>query len=138
MNELRWLFLWLAFACVAAGGDIKVKVEGVRNAEGVLQVILYSSAEGFPEDHTKAVAVGQAKAKAGTVTVTLKNVKVKRGAIIVLHDEDSDQKLKKNLFGVPREGVGASNWLKFGRPKFANAVIDLKAGQVVPVKLRYY
>ena len=128
----------LGLALPAAAGDLVVRVEGVRNADGFVRALVFSSEKGFPEEVKLATAAAEARAKAGVVTLRFKDLKVKRGAIIVIHDANNDRKLQKNLLGIPREGVGASNWNKAGRPKFKNAVINFAGGKAVTVKLKYF
>lgn len=122
----------------ATAEDLVVRVEGVRNADGFVRALVFATGKGFPEEVKLATAAAEAKAKAGVVTLRFKDLKLRRGAIIVIHDANNDRKLKKNLLGIPREGVGASNWKKAGRPKFADAVMNFEKGKVVPVKLKYF
>ncbi len=86
---------------------LSVRVEGARNARGLIRLALFHSAEGFPEDHPKAVRT-LSVAAAGAVEVTLQDVPEGTWALAVLHDENADGRLDKNLLGVPREGICVS------------------------------
>jgi len=46
---------------------------------------------------------------AGTTQCSFENVSAGTYAISVMHDENDNQKLDKNFFGVPTEGYGVSN-----------------------------
>ena len=134
---LLLLTLWVLPISLPAG-DLEVRVTGVRNAQGFVRGLVFSAKDGFPEDHTKALARAEVRAKAGEVTLRFKGIDPKHAAVIVMHDEDDNRKLKKNLLGVPREGVAASNWAGRGRPKFQNSVIPLPHGQPLVLKLKYF
>jgi len=134
---MREIVLGLLLAVSVSAGELEVRVSGVRNAKGTVRALLFAGPEGFPEGHAHAVAKGQAKAREGEVVLHFKDVEVRRGAIVIIHDEDDNTKLRKNFLGIPREGVGASNWNGRGRPKFKRTVIDLPAGGVVGVRMRY-
>jgi len=60
--------------------------------------------------------------KGGKVTVDI-NLPPGEYAISVFHDRDSDEKIKTNLFGIPKDPIGFSNNAKarFGPPKYSDA-----------------
>ena len=130
--------LWVLLA-PALAAEMVVKVDGIRNGKGFVRGLVYKGALGFPEDYTKAVSLAETRAKTGEVTLRFKGVAEGLGAIIIIHDENDDKKLRKNLIGIPREGVGASNWsMKKGRPRFKDAVVPVGPGKVVRVRIKYF
>ena len=57
----------------------------------------------------------------------------------VLHDEDNNGKLNRNLFGMPLEGVGMSGKPTANRPPtFDDAAVDMKASQKLAIALKYW
>ncbi|NNC86893.1 MAG: DUF2141 domain-containing protein [Akkermansiaceae bacterium] len=135
---IKILMILAGLALPAAAGELVVKVQGVRNANGFVRGMVFKAADGFPEDHAKAVALAESKAKAGEVILRFKGVEEGQGAIIIIHDENDDKKLKRNIIGIPREGVGASNWRRNGRPKYRDAVVPVGPGKMVRVLLKYF
>jgi uncharacterized protein (DUF2141 family) len=95
----------------AAEAALTVRVAGLRNARGKVGVSVFSDASGFPQTPAKALRRETAVIDPGTLTAEA----VFRGlapgvyAVAVLHDENSNGKLDKNFFGIPKEGYGASN-----------------------------
>ena len=78
-------------------------------------------------------------AQKGTVTLTIKNVPAGKVALTVLHDEDGDGKLRKNLLGIPQEGVGMTGKPLGNRaPKFQEAVIEIKGDEKKTIALKYW
>lgn len=92
---------------MALAPTLSVRVEGARSARGLIRVALFRAAEGFPEDDTKAVRTISVAA-ASAVEVTLQDVPEGTWALAVLHDENVDGRLDKNLVGIPREGICVS------------------------------
>ena len=57
----------------------------------------------------------------------------------ILHDEDGDGKLKRNVIGIPSEGVGMTGKPLGNRaPKFAEAVIEIQGNQNREITLKYW
>jgi uncharacterized protein (DUF2141 family) len=109
---------------------IHVEVEGLRNDTGKVLCALFSSADGFPGKPEKALA------RTGSVIVGRRAVCDFPGlaagtyAVSVFHDENSNGRLDRKVFGIPREGVGASNGAKghFGPPRFEAAAFRFPGG----------
>jgi uncharacterized protein (DUF2141 family) len=138
----RWLRTWIA-ACAlmmiasphslsaaqpateAASCSLRIDVDGLRNSTGVVGALLFSSADGWPEDVNKSVRSGVspiAKGERG-VTITIDGVSQGNYGLVVLHDENKNMKLDRNLFGWPKEGFGFANnpRVGLGPPPFKQA-----------------
>jgi uncharacterized protein (DUF2141 family) len=58
----------------------------------------------------------------------------------VVHDENGDDELEKNIFGFPKEGLGFSNdaSISFGPPSFSKASFPMgKKNKTITVKISY-
>jgi uncharacterized protein (DUF2141 family) len=108
-------------------GNIQVEVTGLKNAKGLLGILVFSTDDGFPSNQKKAfkeilIPVGEGKNKHTFTDVPYGNY-----AISVMHDENMNKKLDTNLLGIPKEGTGVSNNVRssFGAPKFSDASFSL-------------
>ncbi|MFO0671952.1 MAG: DUF2141 domain-containing protein [Polyangiaceae bacterium] len=97
-----------ALADEAPTSKVLVNVGTFRNQKGALGCRLYRGAAGFPEASTGTVEK-RVPITAGVTGCAFENVAPGVYAISVMHDENGNQKLDKNLFGVPTEGYGVSN-----------------------------
>ena len=122
-------------------GRLTVDMAGFRNSQGLARVWLFASAEGFPDAEKGAQASAQGEIRDGRCEVTFSDLPFGAYAVSVLHDEDRDNRMAVNLFGMPREGFGLSNGLgthRFGPPDFAVArFLFMMDGLRVPVKVEY-
>lgn len=122
-------------------GNIEVDITQVKNNDGLVRVVLFNKAAGFPGDHTVALQTINVDAKKDVTHVVFKEVPYARYAIAILHDENSNGKMDTNLFGIPREGYCVSNDAKgstFGPPKFADAAFTLsEATKRLKVRMNY-
>lgn len=122
----------------ATKGSVEVAVQGVRNTRGVVRVALCTSAE-FLGDHCAYNAA--VPAQRGTVLVRLADVPSGAYAAQAWHDEDNSAHMDRDLFGIPRMGVGFSNDppLAFGPPKFDDAqfAVEQKVSRA-SLQLRYF
>lgn len=126
---------------LAGEGRLIVEMSGFRNSQGVARVWLFASAEGFPDVEKGALASAQGEIRDGRCEVTFPQLPFGAYAVSVLHDEDGDNRMAANLFGMPQEGFGLSNGLgsrRFGPPDFAEArFLFVMDGLRVPVRVEY-
>ena len=121
-------------------GALVVEITGFRNSDGQVGVLLFSGEEGFPMDHRLAVKKIFAGIDRNACRVKLENIPYGIYGVSVFHDENADGKLKKNFFGIPREGIGASRnpAIRFGPPRFKEANFTLDSNeQSLAITIRY-
>ena len=114
-------------------------VDGVRSADGVLGVALFSAKKGFPDN--KAMAIEGRSVPAGKrCKVIFENVPFGVYAVSVLHDENGNGKMDKGFLGIPKEGFGVSNnpEIKMGPPSFAESRFDLHSTELnLNIEMKY-
>lgn len=104
---------------------ITVTIDGLRNENGYVAVALHNGdtefpgGEGFMNEYVEA--------KKGSIEVTFKKVPAGEYAIAILHDENGDEEMSFNEYGMPLEGFGFSNEAKAetGPPTFGDASFDV-------------
>jgi uncharacterized protein (DUF2141 family) len=136
---MRFLLLLAAiFPCAVHAATVRVTVQGVRNSKGNVLVALCSRAD-FLHPHCPWKA--SVPATEGNVTVTLRDVPPGTYAAQAFHDENSNQRLDRNLLGLPREGMGFSRDapMRFGPPGFDAASFTLgRADTHISFDIRYF
>lgn len=102
-----------------------VHIDGFRNQKGDAGVTIFTSPDGWPENNQKAFLHGGHPFTGDKTTVELQ-LPPGHYAVAALHDENSNHKLDRNMFGWPKEGFGFSNNPKVGlsAPSFDTAVIQ--------------
>lgn len=116
--------------CSAQGGQhactLRIHVDGLRNHKGVVGALLFTSPAGWPEDVIRSFRREAAPIDAETRSglVVMKDVPPGDYGIVVLHDENQNMKLDRNIFGFPKEGFGFANNPRVGlaAPAFLRAV----------------
>lgn len=134
-----WVAAQANAAHAEANAEVQVDVGTFRKPSGRLGCQLFASGEGFPDkgwvDETE-LQVTSAHAQC-----TFRDVKPGTYAVAVLHDENRNRKVDKNLFGAPTEGYGVSNNKTYAlrAPKWQESKFELSAGETkrLKVKLRY-
>jgi uncharacterized protein (DUF2141 family) len=131
------VLLALALAILAAGppaalgtgsrGTVVVRVEGFRTRAGTLRVKLVRDAEGFPGSDAHVAARVRLPILGDAARVAFPDVPFGSYAVVVLHDEDDDATLDRNVLGIPTEGLGFSSGarVRFGPPSFEDARFTL-------------
>ncbi len=91
--------------------NLTVKITGVRNVKGRINIALFKDGKGFPSDIPSAVAAQRVEIDPQTLTATavFKNLPQGNYAAAVLHDENLTGKMDFDAQGIPQEGYGISN-----------------------------
>ena len=121
-------------------GNIIVPITGFRNDKGVIKVALFNNKNGFPDKGNKAIKVLDGIIENKKSEVIFQNIPYGVYAIGIFHDEDKNGKMKTGLFGIPKEGYGASNNAKgfMGPPKYDDAKFELKSSTTnIEIKVCY-
>jgi uncharacterized protein (DUF2141 family) len=118
---------------------VTVNVGSFRNARGFLGCRLFRSPDGFPETGQDVVEI-RVPITGETTECEFRNVAAGTYALSVMHDENGNRKLDKNLFGMPTEGYGVSNNKTYAMslPKWSESKFDVRAQDIVlSIRIRY-
>ncbi len=119
-------------------GRLIIKVKGCRSDRGKIMIALYDDASSFDKNRNamyhKVIAIENGQAE-----VVFDQLPPGDYAYKIYHDENTNEKLDKNLLGIPKEGFGFSNNAKvrFGPPKFRECVMKIHQTAVSTVRLQY-
>jgi uncharacterized protein (DUF2141 family) len=138
MRLFAALCLVAATAGAARAETLVIEMKGFRSDKGKALVALFASKDGFPDKPKKAVRRVEVSIKKGAATTVLMGVQPGTYAVAVLHDEDGNKAMKTGLFGIPKEGYGASQDARgdFGPPSFGDAKFDIRAGRRVTTRIK--
>jgi uncharacterized protein (DUF2141 family) len=103
-----------------AGAPLTVTITDVRNRKGDLVFGVFTQPDGFPNVKAKSVYWEVKSADADRVTFTTR-LPPGRYAAGVLHDQNGNGEMDKNLAGIPTEGYGVTNNPK---PRFRKATFE--------------
>ncbi|MFN5620196.1 MAG: DUF2141 domain-containing protein [Flavobacteriales bacterium] len=124
----------------APGAGVQVKITGIEGNKGQLALLIFNASTGFPSDHTKALKQAMIPISGTTVTYTFADLPTGTYAITVMHDENKNNTLDTNMFGIPEEGIGVSNnaLSMFGPPSFKECAFNHNGtSSTVEIKLDY-
>lgn len=131
--------LALAGLLAAEPCPVTLVAQGVDSTPGSVGFVVFASADGWPENHEKALRREAAPARPGEVAVTLPDLPSGRYAIALIHDENGNRRLDRKPSGRPREGWGMSNNPKavLRTPGFPAAAVTLACGARVEIRVQY-
>ncbi|HEV7300553.1 MAG TPA: DUF2141 domain-containing protein [Tepidisphaeraceae bacterium] len=119
--------------------NLAVAVTDLKNTRGMLRLGVFDQANGFPRDRGAALLWQSLPADAENPTFHI-DLPPGRYAAVVLHDENSNEKLDTNFIGIPTEGHGVTNNPKPRRrpPRYDEAVFELKSdGATMSISVQY-
>ncbi|MGO9339082.1 MAG: DUF2141 domain-containing protein [Terriglobales bacterium] len=126
-----------------AVSNLTVKIAGIRNAKGRINIALFKDGKGFPSDVPSAVAAQRVDIDPQTLSATavFKNLPQGNYAAAVLHDENLTGKMDFDAQGIPQEGYGISNNPDTTggppTPEDAKFVVD-KPESAIEIKMTYW
>jgi len=122
----------------ALSAELRLTVDGVRSDGGEILVALYDSADGFQSAIVNAAIrglmpdsgrlIGTAiRAKRGRQSTVFTQLPPGRYAVIVIHDENDNGRIDRDVLGAPIEGYGFGNDAQgfFSAPSFEAAAITV-------------
>lgn len=131
-----FLTFWLSLGALSspAGGELSVRVEGIKTIQGDIYMAVYNRADGFLEIEN-AVATKIASVTGKQVLIRFRNLKPGYYAIATYHDKNRDGKMNKNLVGIPTEYYGFSRdaRARFSAPSFEAAKFYYKGDNATTV-----
>ncbi len=132
-----------ATAPAQAVSNLTVKITGIRNVKGRINIALFRDGKGFPSDIPSAVAAQRVDIDPQTLTATavFKNLPQGSYAAAVLHDENLSGKMDFDAQGIPQEGYGISNNPDTTQgpptPEDAKFAVD-KPESAIEIKMTYW
>lgn len=116
---------------------LTLTITNIGSSEGVVQVLVFDQAEGFPDTPSKAYKILKLAIQ-NDRAVTVVDIPDGKYAISAFHDHDGDGKMRTGAFGIPKDAYGFSNNAKgiFGPPAFGKAAFDIPMeGKALEIKL---
>ena len=114
-------------------GTLQLQIQNIQTPKGFMKIALFKGEETFLED-TAAYKTASVAVTNKEVMTTFSNLPYGVYAVAIYHDINGNNKLDKNLVGVPKEPYCFSNNArsKWGPPKFevAKFSIDQPAVQM--------
>jgi uncharacterized protein (DUF2141 family) len=91
------------------GCSLIIRVTGFRNTKGVLGAELFTSSVGWPEKVDKSFRHAHFPIDGNHATARFDHIPPGRYGVVVLHDENGNKKLDRDIFMIPKEGFGFAN-----------------------------
>jgi len=116
-------------------GKLIVRIAGIHNAEGNIRVAVRTN-----ETTIAAAQIASIDPKTLTAEAVFDNLPEGDYGVAVIHDENKDEKLDFNDFGMPLEGYGHSNNppKRQGAPDFNETRFIFAAPASVTINLIYW
>jgi uncharacterized protein (DUF2141 family) len=129
---MRWiliLFCFIAFSFEKSNETkLYLEVKGISKIQGKIMVGVYSNSKDFPKTG-KSFQNYSVSVTSKVMTLKLDGlIEGKSFAIAIYHDENDNEELDENMFGMPTEKYGFSNNARemFSAPSFESAKVVIK------------
>lgn len=124
--------LGLAPASLAA--DLTVNVKQIEKIQGHLMVAVYHGESAY--DSGEPAQASRVKVEGEEHAIVFSDLPDGEYAVKLYHDDNDNNKLDSNMFGIPKEGYGFSNnGGRFGPPAYSEARFDVKEKTEISIDL---
>ena len=140
MKKIVFVIFFIFNGIVSTNGQEKetytliVKISGLKSNKGHILAGVYNSEIGFLKNEYKGDVV---EIKEKRATIIFKNIDAGEYAVSFIHDENKNNKMDTNFFGIPKEDYGCSNNAKnfLGPPKYEDAKFMLSENKTMLIEL---
>lgn len=128
---LTILSIFTFFTFEQDSGSLTLTIQNIPEQRGVVRILLFNQAAGFPDDVEKSYKQANVKATGKSVQVVFEGLPKGQYALSVFHDVMETGKLRTNALGIPKDGYGFSNNAtgSFGPPSFSKASFSVTTGK---------
>jgi len=124
--------LFLFSTLVKGEHNLIVSIENLKNSNGQISLELTDDKKNSLTSMTKIIADKKC-------IITIPGLKPGKYALRFFHDENKNNKMDTNWFGIPKEGFGFSNNPNstFGPPAFDATIFEVKSHTTLKVTPTY-
>jgi len=119
---------------------IQLEISEFNNTSGLLAIAIFDNSNSF-ESKNEAYLDSTLTITNAEMDIVIENINPGNYAISVFHDEDENNELNTNIFGIPQEGFGFSNnpSIGFSAPTYEECEFTIEEGVtlIVPIELIY-
>lgn len=119
---------------------LTTKFSNIRNNKGVFRVGFFTDEESYKSGDPKFyLSVSKDSISGGEMTLSFDSIPTGTYGIVVLDDENSNDKTDYYFYVLPKEGFGLSNYriTEVRIPKFEDFRFEFLSDQVVHIKMKY-
>ena len=133
--QLALIISTASFSAISA--ELIVSIDHVKSNQGSVFAQLFMGEENL--NNNKSQAYAMLEAKTGSGELIFKDLKSGEYVVRMYHDENNNNKMDVNAFGMPSEGYAFSNEAvgNMGPPQYKDMVVKIKNDdQVVNTKAK--
>lgn len=134
------LLAWAAALPATAQENLSIVVKGIRGPAGQLAIMAFDSQQGFDAEKPVARFKFPKDSLDGDSLVVRLALAPGTYGLVLLDDENSNEKMDKNLLQIPTEGFGFSGFefTKPQKPAFDDFKVEIgEKPQTIAMKLQY-
>lgn len=110
--RIMLIFLVINGPVIAFSQELKIVITNINNPNTPIRIGLYNSSSVFPKEDQAIKAQEVTPNKKGSIVITFLNIPYGEYALALFQDNNRNQLLDTNLFGIPKEPYGFSKNIK--------------------------
>jgi uncharacterized protein (DUF2141 family) len=136
MKKIICSFLFLMAYAGFGQHSLSLTIEGVPSNAGAICAAVYKDHKSFLK-FDEVYKMGSEKATEGNTIIQINDIPEGNYAVAIFHDENGNNTLDTNMFGIPKETVAFSNakMKMFGPPKFEECAFEIVANTEITIAL---
>ncbi|MBC7386575.1 MAG: DUF2141 domain-containing protein [Cryobacterium sp.] len=140
MTSLFCLLSFCGISIAARASTLEIDVSGLRNQKGQILGLLFSEGQGFPDEASHAAQSSVVTIGGDAPRLLFKDLPAGFYAVALIHDENSNGKLDKKIFGIPKEGIGFTQnpKVRMRAPNFDETKLEVRGNLKSEIIFHYY
>ena len=131
---LFFTMLLTSLSSALTAAELTITIKDITKLEGHMLVALYDTQKDYKSGESKWSA--KVKVDKNEQTVTFKDLPAGDYAVKLYHDENDNNELDSNMFGIPKEGYGFSNnKANFGPSDYQEAKFSIVDNTAIEINL---
>jgi uncharacterized protein (DUF2141 family) len=123
---IKLVLLISSASFTAISAELQVSIDHIKSDQGVILAQIFTGEDNYKTG--KPIENTMTQAKTGAGELLFKNLSPGEYVVRIFHDENNNQKMDMNAFGMPTEGYGFSNEAigNMGPPQYKDMIVLIK------------
>jgi uncharacterized protein (DUF2141 family) len=133
---LFYLFISFFMTLPTEVVTVSIHFQGIKTISGNIRIGIYDSKETFPIEGKQIKGVTE-KVESKSQVISFELPAGKKYSIAAFHDKNGNNKMDKNMMGIPSEDYGFSNNARatFSAPSFSDAAVYISKNTKLSIRL---
>jgi uncharacterized protein (DUF2141 family) len=131
MKKIAIMIVFVLVTGYLAAQTLTIRIENADVGRGYLMIGVFNEEKTFPDTYFRGEKISVSER---IMTITFTDLPKGQYAVSAYQDTNNNEKLDKNLFGIPKEKYGFSN--NSDRPNYGKCLFEFYGNTTITIQLK--